>query len=246
MASIFPAEFHQSGRNPTVTALGSFVQIYLDDILIYSKTAEEHARHLDFVFSTLRENGIYLNPKKCEFNKAEVRFLGHLVSKDGVRPDPAKVEVMRPWPVPTDRHELYRFLGFANYFRVFIRDYATIASPLYPLTQISSKEEFAGKWTQLEQDCFEAIKTALANAPTLKLPDFDIPFEVLVDASNIAVGAVLIQELRLMRIREQEAISSRAEVDYDRAGALRRSTRSEGMGMLSPSPIPPLYTLDRS
>jgi hypothetical protein len=195
MASFFQRNF----TNPdgtTVTALGSFVQIYLDDILIYSKTAEEHARHLDFVFSTLRENGIYLNPKKCEFNKAEVRFLGHLVSKDGVRPDPAKVEVMKQWPVPTDRHELYRFLGFANYFRVFIRDYATIASPLYPLTQISSKDEFAGKWTQLEQDCFEAIKTALANAPTLKLPDFDIPFEVLVDASNIAVGAVLIQELR--------------------------------------------------
>jgi hypothetical protein len=84
----------------------------------------------------------------------------------------------------------------ANYFRVFIRDYATIACPLYPLTQISSKEAFADAWTSLEQDCFEAIKTALANAPTLKLPDFDIPFEVLVDASNIALGAVLIQEAR--------------------------------------------------
>jgi hypothetical protein len=195
MASFFQKTF----TNPdgtTVTALGSFVQIYLDDVLIYSKTAEDHARHLDFVFGTLRDNGIYLNPKKCEFNKSEVRFLGHLVSKDGVRPDPAKVEVMRQWPVPTDRHELYRFLGFANYFRVFIRDYATIACPLYPLTQISSKEAFAEAWTSLEQDCFEAIKTALANAPTLKLPDFDIPFEVLVDASNIALGAVLIQEAR--------------------------------------------------
>jgi hypothetical protein len=195
MASFFQKEF-TNADGTKVTALGSFIQVYMDDLLIYSKTGEEHAAHLDFVFATLRDNGIYLNPKKCEFNKPEVRFLGHLVSRKGVRPDPAKVGVMKEWPVPTDRNELYRFLGFANYFRQFIKNYATIASPLYPLTQISSKEVYKDNWTSLHQSCFEAIKTALTHAPTLKMPDFDMPFEVIVDASNIAIGAVLVQDGR--------------------------------------------------
>jgi hypothetical protein len=195
MASFFQKEYTKPDGTK-VTALGSFIQVYMDDLLIYSKTAEEHAAHLDFVFATLRDNGIYLNPKKCEFNKPEVRFLGHLVSRRGVRPDPAKVGVMKEWPVPTDRNELYRFLGFANYFRQFIKNYATIASPLYPLTQISSKEVYKDNWTSLHQSCFEAIKTALTHAPTLKMPDFDMPFEVIVDASNIAIGAVLVQDGR--------------------------------------------------
>jgi hypothetical protein len=103
---------------------------------------------------------------------------------------------MKEWPVPTDRNELYRFLGFANYFRQFIKNYATIASPLYPLTQINSKEVYKDNWTSLHQSCFEAIKTALTHAPTLKMPDFDMPFEVIVDASNIAIGAVLVQDGR--------------------------------------------------
>jgi len=191
--------FQRAFTNPdgtSVTALGSFIQVYMDDLLIYSKTADDHLRHLDFVFSTLKENGIYLNPKKCEFNKPEVRFLGHLVSRIGVRPDPAKVSVMKDWPVPQDKQDMYRFLGFANYFRQFIRNYATIASPLYPLTQCVNKEDFQTKWTSLQQQCFEALKLALASAPTLKLPDFDEPFEVIVDASNVAVGAVLVQQGR--------------------------------------------------
>ena len=179
-----------------VTALGTFVQVYLDDLLIYSKTAKDHVKHLDFVCKTLKENGIYLNPKKCEFNKSEVRFLGHLVSRNGVRPDPAKVSVMKDWPQPQDTKQLYRFLGFANYFRSFIRNYATVASPLYPLTQCKTTAEFQDKWNNLHTACFEALKIALAHAPTLKLPDFDKPFEVIVDASNVAIGAVLIQENR--------------------------------------------------
>jgi Reverse transcriptase (RNA-dependent DNA polymerase)/RNase H-like domain found in reverse transcriptase/Retroviral aspartyl protease len=191
--------FQKAYTNPdgtVVTALGSFIQVYMDDLLIYSRTPEEHLAHLDFVFCTLRENQIFLNPKKCEFNKASVRFLGHFVSRHGVRPDPAKVSVMKDWPVPTDSKELYRFIGFANYFRQFIRNYATIASPLYPLTQCKGKPAFQEAWTTLQQSCFEALKLSLSHAPTMKMPDFDQPFEVIVDASNVAVGAVLIQDKR--------------------------------------------------
>ena len=195
MASFFQKVYVQVDGTK-VTALGTFIQVYMDDLLVYSKTAKEHLDHLKFVLDTLKMNGIFLNAKKCEFNKSEVRFLGHLVSRKGVRPDPAKVSVMKDWPKPEDRQEMYRFLGFANYFRQFIRDYATIASPLYPLTQCATKEDFAFQWTDLHQSCFEALKLALAHAPTLKLPDFDKPFEVIVDASNIAVGAVLLQENR--------------------------------------------------
>jgi hypothetical protein len=195
MASFFQKEVTLS-NGTKVVALGNFIQIYMDDLLIYSKTAEEHLEHLNIVFDILKQNQIYLNPKKCEFNKPEVRFLGHLVSKEGVRPDPDKVKVMKEWPIPTDKNELYRFLGFANYFRLFIRSYATIAAPLYPLTQTLNKIDFAAKWTAIQQECFEALKLALSTAPTLKLPDFDQPFEVVVDASNIAIGAVLLQQKR--------------------------------------------------
>jgi hypothetical protein len=195
MASFFQKEVTLS-NGTKVVALGNFIQIYMDDLLIYSKTAEEHLEHLNIVFDILQQNRIYLNPKKCEFNKPEVRFLGHLVSKEGVRPDPDKVKVMKEWPIPTDKNELYRFLGFANYFRLFIRSYATIAAPLYPLTQTINKIDFADKWTTIQHECFEALKLALSTAPTLKLPDFDKPFEVVVDASNIAIGAVLLQEKR--------------------------------------------------
>ena len=194
MSSFFQKAFTYPDGT-TVTALGSFIQVYMDDLLIYSKTAEDHLRHLRFVFDTLKDVRIYLNPKKCEFNKPEVRFLGHLVSRNGVRPDPAKVSVMQDWPAPKNKQDLYKFLGFANYFRSFIRNYATIAT-LYPLTQCKNTDEFASKWNNLQQACFEAIKLALCHAPTLKMPDFDQPFEVIVDASNVAIGAVLVQDKR--------------------------------------------------
>ncbi len=192
MASFFQVPFTNEDGT-TVTALGSFIQVYMDDLLIYSKTPEEHLRHVRFVFETLRANGIYLNPKKCEFNKPEVLFLGHLVSKKGIKPNPEKVAVMQDWPAPKNKQDLYKFLGFANYFRLFIRNYATIASPLYPLTQCKTPADFETKWTSIQEACFEALKLALCNAPTLKTPDFDAPFEVIVDASNVAVGAVLTQ-----------------------------------------------------
>jgi len=106
--------------------------------------------------------------------------------------DPAKVAIMQKWPTPTNAAEMYKFIGFATFFRTFIRDFATIASPLYPLCKVSGT--FGKFWTPLHQDCFDALKLALSHAPVLKMPDFQQPFEVIVDASNVAVGAVLVQE----------------------------------------------------
>jgi hypothetical protein len=190
MSEVFQREFTRPDGSK-VMALGNFIQVYMDDLLIYSKTAEEHLAHLEFVFQALYEHGFYLNPKKCEFNKPEVRFLGHIISSEGCKVDPCKVETMNAWPEPTTGKEMYSFLGFANYFRQFIRDYATIAAPLHELVH---HKKFVEVWTDLHQACFGAIKLALANAPTLKMPDFQSPFEVIVDASNVAIGGILLQD----------------------------------------------------
>jgi hypothetical protein len=161
-------------------------------ICLYTrKQAEEHLAHLEFIFQALYEHGFYLNPKKCEFNKPEVRFLGHIISSEGCKVDPCKVETMNAWPEPATEKEMYSFLGFANYFRQFIQDYATIAAPLHELVHY---KKFGDVWTDLHQACFGAIKLALASAPTLKMPDFQSPFEVIVDASNVAIGGVLLQD----------------------------------------------------
>jgi hypothetical protein len=190
MSEVFQREFTRPDGSKVI-AMGNFIQVYMDDLLIYSKTAEEHLAHLEFIFQALYEHGFYLNPKKCEFNKPEVRFLGHIISSEGCKVDPCKVETMNAWPEPTTGKEMYSFLGFANYFRQFIQDYATIAAPLHELVHY---KKFGDVWTDLHQTCFGAIKLALANAPTLKMPDFQSPFEVIVDASNVAIGGVLLQD----------------------------------------------------
>jgi hypothetical protein len=132
MSEVFQKEFTKPDGTKVI-ALGNFIQVYMDDLLIYSKTAEEHLAHLEFIFQALYEHGFYLNPKKCEFNKAEVRFLGHIISQEGCKVDPCKVETMNEWPEPTTGKEMFSFIGFANYFRQFIRDFATIAAPLHDL-----------------------------------------------------------------------------------------------------------------
>ena len=98
-----------------------FVAVYLDDILIFSKTAEEHLEHLKQVLQILKENKLYCKLKKCEFNQTELRFVGHIVGAKGIRPDPEKLSAVTDWPAPHDIHELRKFLGFTNYFRKFLR-----------------------------------------------------------------------------------------------------------------------------
>ena len=176
--------------------LGKFVIVYLDDILIYSKSPEEHLAHLESVLQTLSDNKLFAQLPKCLFNTDSVEYLGHIVSKEGIRPDPKKTEVVQTWPRPQSLKEMRSFLGLANYFRRFIQGYSKIVAPLTTLTKEGTDWRKPGIWSQECEAAFHTIKRHLTEAPVLAMPDFSKPFEVVCDASIVALGAVLLQEGR--------------------------------------------------
>ena len=147
--------------------VNDFVVVYLDDILIYSKSAEDHERHLRLVLQKLREHKFYANLKKCEFMKQEIAFLGHIVGVNGIKVDPKKVQAVSDWEVPKDVHGVRSFLGLANYFRRFLQGFSKMVSPLTNLTKKTNQWE----WTSECQEAFEWVKHALTNAPVLVSPD---------------------------------------------------------------------------
>ena len=151
----------------------------------------EHLRH---VLETLRREQYRAKLKKCEFMKPELPFLGHVVSAAGVRVDPQKVAAVRDWPVPASVTQVRSFLGLANYFRKFMQGYASMSAPLTDLTRKHARF----LWDDKCQAAFEKIKESLLNAPVLRHPDFSKPFEVVSDASDFGVGAVLLQEGHLV------------------------------------------------
>jgi hypothetical protein len=170
--------------------LDDFVLVFLDDILIYSKTLEEHERHVTAVLKKLRDSKLYAKESKCEFFKTEVEFLGHHVGRDGVRMMDNKIDAVNKWPTPTKVTDVRAFLGTAGYYRKFIRDFSKIAAPLSNLTHDNVKF----LWGAAEQDSFEQVKSAIVRGPVLILPDPKLPFTVHVDASGFATGAVLQQD----------------------------------------------------
>jgi hypothetical protein len=176
--------------------LGVFVLVYLDDILIYSKSPDLHADHLAKVLQVLQENEFYVRLCKCDFEKKELKFLGHIVGGDGIKVDPGKIEVVRSWPTPTSVTQVRSFLGLANYFRKFLKDYSTLVAPLTALTK-QSVVWGPSTWTPQCQEVFDSVKKALTEAPTLAIIDFanhaDMQLEVLCDASMVGIGAVLTQ-----------------------------------------------------
>ncbi|KAL9244399.1 hypothetical protein vseg_018179 [Gypsophila vaccaria] len=171
--------------------LGRFVVVYLDDILVYSRSLGEHLAHLRQVFETLRAQKLYGKKEKCTFLVESVIFLGYVVSKEGVSVDQTKIEAIRSWPTPTTVTEVRSFLGLASFYRRFIRDFSTIAAPI---TECLKKGAFV--WGGAAQRAFEVLKEKLCEAPILSLPDFTNPFEVECDASGVGIGAVLIQNRR--------------------------------------------------
>ena len=170
--------------------LDTFVIVFLDDILIYSRLRREHEDHLRKVLDLLRQHKLYGKLSKCEFFSDQVEFCGHVVSKDGVSTAQSKVESIKAFPVPVNVSTLRSFLGLANYYRRYVEHYAHIATPLHELT----KKDKEWTWTATEQAAFEALQTALTTAPTLILPDPTKPFLVTTDASGYAIGAVLSQD----------------------------------------------------
>ncbi|XP_074318094.1 uncharacterized protein LOC141654880 [Silene latifolia] len=171
--------------------LGRFVVVYLEDILIYSRSKDDHFQHLRKVFNTLRGQQLYVKKEKCSFLVESVIFLGYKVSKDGVSVDQSKIEAIKSWPIPKTVMEVRSFHGLASFYRRFIRDFSTIACPI---TECTKKGTFV--WTLATQKAFETIIQKLCEAPLLALPDFTRPFEVECDASGVRIGVVLVQGKR--------------------------------------------------
>ncbi|VDI26645.1 Hypothetical predicted protein, partial [Mytilus galloprovincialis] len=166
-----------------------FVLVYVDDILIFSQTFEDHLNHLSQVFDRLRHANLKLHPSKCHFAVKEIMFLGHIISREGVKVDPAKTSAVSKFPTPQTQKQLRSFLGMANYYRRFIKDHSKIVFPLNSL--LHKDQPVKLKWTPKCQTAFDTIKHALVNAPVLSYPDLDKPFILTCDASDTAIAFVL-------------------------------------------------------
>lgn len=169
--------------------LRKFVLVFFDDILVYSRTWQDHLEHVRLVFDLLQQHQLFVKQKKCEFGREELEYLGHIISAAGVKVDQSKIQAMVDWPPPTTITELRGFLSLTGYYRKFVKDYGIIARPL---TNLLKKGKF--EWTSLADSAFSALKTAMTTTPTLALPDFSIPFIIQTDASGDGIGAILSQK----------------------------------------------------
>ncbi|GJP50835.1 hypothetical protein CLOM_g9992 [Closterium sp. NIES-68] len=185
-----PSTFQLTMNGVFRDLLDKCVIIYLDDILIYSKTREQHLKDLEAVFQRLQQHRLITKGSKCEFLKQELEFLGHVISTEGIRIDPKKLREIQEWKPPTNLQQLQSFLGSVNYVRRFIPNMAGLTEPLTDLLQ---KRTFY-EWGEKQQAAFEALKNFLMSPPVLRIGDPERPFEVITDASDIAIGAVLMQD----------------------------------------------------
>jgi len=181
----------QGAMNTTVkSCLRQFVLVFFDDILIYSRTWEEHLSHLRTVFELLSKDRWTLKLSKCSFAQTHISYLGHTISSQGVGTDPAKLTAIANWPQPVSVKELRSFLGLAGYYRRFVRHFGLISKPLTTLL----KKHTLFIWTPEHTAAFQALKDALCSSPVLALPNFSKPFTIETDASDSGVGAVLMQD----------------------------------------------------
>lgn len=173
--------------------------IYLDDVIIFSQTVEEHFTRLREVLVRLKDAGLKLKPSKCQFLQRKLKYLGHIVSEEGVECNPEGIQTLRGWKVPTCVKELQQFLGLAGYFRRYVEGFAKIARPLHNLTG-SSKDKKGRRhpvpweWGAEHQQAFDSLLQALTSPPVLAYPDYSLPFVLRIDASYEGLGAVLCQE----------------------------------------------------
>eukprot|EP00731_Ephydatia_muelleri_P023718 Em0015g1301a len=163
--------------------------VYFDDIVVVGRTFSEHLHCLGNVLTRLRQAGLKLQPKKCNFCQQKVRFLGHVVSASGISTDPDKTEVVSNWPTPTDKREIQQFLGLVNYYRRFIKNFASLAKPLQRLTE----KNVTFEWNESCQNAFDQLCACLVSAPVLAFPDYSKTFILDTDASENGIGAVLSQ-----------------------------------------------------
>lgn len=174
-----PATFMRIMNTIFADVIEKYVVVYLDDIMVFSKTPEEHAMHLEEVLRRLDENKFIIKESKCKFYKEEVEFLGFLVNSQGLRPSPKKIECIRSWRSPTNIAGVRSFLGLASFYRRFIKGFSLIALPLTELT----KKDVPFHWGDAEQHAFDLLKAALVLDHLLILPDPTKPYVVTTDAS---------------------------------------------------------------
>ena len=185
-----PATFQRAMQEVLRGLNWKFVFCYLDDIIIFSRTFDEHLDHLRQVFDRLREAGLKLQPKKCTFGQTEVKYLGHIVSKDGVATDPAKLQIVKDYPTPTKVSEIRSFLGFVGYYRRYIKDFCKIADSLTNLT----RKNVPFLWDEHCSTAFETLKQKLLEPPILAYPRFDgTEFILQTDACYTGLGYILAQ-----------------------------------------------------
>jgi len=167
-----------------------FMLVYIDDILIYSKTREEHIKHLKLVAKKLNEFKLQINMKKSYFMVKSVKYCGYIVEGGSLKIDPDKLTLMNIWPVPQNASAVRSFLGFLGYYRRFLKDFGTLAAPLHAISGTNSE----WKWTIVEQNSFDQLKRAMMSEPVLVCPRDDLVFHIWPDASPWAVGGILTQD----------------------------------------------------
>ncbi|KAJ8016328.1 hypothetical protein DPEC_G00006050 [Dallia pectoralis] len=198
--------------------------VYLDDIIVFGRSFQEHLIRLDEVLSKLSRANLKVKPAKCNLFASQVQYLGHIISAKGVMADPAKIEAVRSWPTPKNQTEVRSFVGLASYYRRFVKGFAEIARPLHQLTEKGRRF----KWEENCQRAFNQLKAGLISSPVLSYPDPHHTFILDTDASNVGIGAVLSQEVD--GLEQVIAYASRALTKQERKYA---TTKKELLGMVT-------------
>lgn len=207
-----PATFQRLMNTILSELVGPRCLVYLDDVVIFGETLQEHNERLRQVFQRLREHDIQLEPDKCEFLKTELQYLGHIVTLNGVTPDPMKIKAIEEFPKPKTQKDIKSFLGLIGYYRRFLPKFSQLSKPLNDLL----KKDRRWKWETEQEDSFNELKRQITNPPVLQFPDFTQPFVLTTDASDFAIGSILSQG----KIGEDKPIAfasrslSTAEINY--------------------------------
>ena len=197
-----PATFQRLMQSVMSDFLFSFALVYLDDLLIYSRTFDEHLEHLDRLLTRIGETGLKLKMSKCQLLRREVTYLGHTISAEGIGCDTEKTSAVKSWPTPLNTRDVVKFVSFASYFRRFVKNFAQIAGPLHDLINKYARGKngayksvpISQHWEQQHEDSFQRLKAALTSADVLAFADFERPFQLEVDASHDGLGAILSQQ----------------------------------------------------
>jgi len=186
-----PATFQAYVQDVLRDLLDIVCVVYLDDILIFSCTQKEHDQHCCMVFERLRKGRLFANIEKCEFDRSDIEYLGYIIGANGIKMNPKKLSTIMDWPAPHSVKEVQSFLGFTNFYRCFIKDYAKIAHPLHSITKKSAPSPFILPPNALQ--AFNLLKSAFTSAPVLLHFNPDSPSWLITDASDFAISSILLQ-----------------------------------------------------